>query len=267
MLITHITEPQIKAVKSDLRYHSQGAKTFNSSHLTEALAFAFGFNTNAALRKGFESGNSSQCVEFCEERFWRRIAELSGDLTPRLQDVCKIDLSQSVSRAIGIRDYREKATLPSAFETRLDKFFKQMAVHGAAYFTIDGMRLPPNNIGISGMYRQSNRQAMRPSITAVKPSMYWQWSYASWSALLADDFLEDHTSSDCNLSEWALNFSEYLEPYLRLGNVEFNAEVGVIVQHEEIEGCTASILYQRPGQLEEIRTADALQKKMKLQPA
>ncbi|MBU2888395.1 hypothetical protein [Celeribacter halophilus] len=267
MLVTYITELQIESVKSDLLYHNKGLKPFKSSHLTEALAFAFGFKTNAAMRKDFEGASRPQCVEFCKERFWHRISELSDAHIPSLQDAAIIDLSKSVSRATGIRDFREQITLPSAFETRLENFFKQMAVHGAAYFTIDGCRLPPNDIGFSRMYRQSNRQAMRPSFTAVKPSMYWQWDYAGWSALLADDFLEDHIGSDCDLSEWALKISDHLEPNLSSGNVEFNAEIGVIVQHEEIAGCTASILYQRPGQLEEIRAADANQQQMNRIPA
>ncbi len=263
MLAIFITLPQIKAVKRDLLYCGQGLELVSSSHLTEALAFAFGFNTNAAMLTGFKNAKATQCMGFCAERFWCRLSELTGTSVSRMQSVLKIDLPESVSRAVAIRDLREKIALPSVFKNHLDKFFELMADHGADYFTLEGGRPSPNYFGLGGSYSRG-RQAMRPCCTPAKPSLLWQWDDSGWSALLADDFLEDHTSRDCDLARWAMDAWDFLEPDLRLGKAVFSARFGLVVHHEEIQGCTASILYQRPGQLEQIRIADAQQAKLRL---
>ena len=263
MLATYITKSQVKSVKSDLLHHNKEHKLLTSSHLTEALAFAFGFNTNAAALACLASATSPQCVEFSAERFWRRLSELAGISTSNLQSALDIDLSKSVSRAIETRDLRERITLPFTFKTRLEKFFKLMADHGAAYFTMEGTRLPPNDFGFSGSYRPG-RQAMRSRFSLTKPSLNWQWNNSDWNALMADDFLEDHAGSDCDLPRWAVTACGLLERDLTLGNVVFNSDIGLVVHHEEIEGCSASILYQRLGQLEDVRAADARQEKVNL---
>jgi hypothetical protein len=148
--------------------------------------------------------------------------------------------------------------------SKLDRFFKKMADHGAAYFTIVGHRPPPNELGWGGSYRLGKPQAMRPIFTEAKPSLYWQWDNASWNALMADDFLEDYAGSESDLTRWAFDASSLLERDLNVGNVVFDAKIGLVVHHEEIEGCTTSILYQRAGQLEAVRAADARQEKAKL---
>lgn len=255
MLVTFITESQIKTIKSDLLHFSREAKLVSSSHLSEALANAFGFKTHAALCAGFKSANGTQCVEFCAERFWRRLSELANISISGLQGSLNINLPKSVARASATRDLRESLSLPAAFEARLERFFKLMADHGADYFEIEGVRTAPNSFGYIGSYRPG-RQAMRPSFTSPVPRIKSDWSVSSWSALLAIDFLEDHAGPDCYLSDWAVEASQLLEKNLRLGDVMFNAVAGLVVNHEEVEGCTASVLYQRPGQLKDVQTAD-----------
>ncbi|UWQ58062.1 hypothetical protein K3722_16480 [Leisingera caerulea] len=255
MLVTFITESQIKTIKGDLLHISREAKLVSSSHLSEALAHAFGFKTHAALCAGFKSAQGTQCVEFCAERFWRRLSELACMPMSVLQGALNIDLPKSVARASATRDLRESISLPAAFEARLERFFKLMADHGADYFEIEGALHEPNFFGYSGSYRPG-RQAMRPSFTSPVPRIKSDWSVSSWSALLADDFLEDHAGPDCRLSDWALEASQLLENSLRRGNVMFSAVTGLLVNHDEVEGCTASVLYQRPGQLEDIQAAD-----------
>ncbi len=258
MVITYITEPQIKIIKSDLLHLCRKEKLVTSSHLTEALAFAFGFNTNAALIKEFEVFQGPLCVEFCVDNFWKRLSELAKISLPTLQGALYIDLPTSVSRAIERRDLRERVNLPPDFAAHLSKFFKLMADHGAAHFLVEATRISPAILGFSGSYRSKGGQ-MRACFNVGKPSDYWQWDDTSWSALLADDFLSDHAGLDCDLMGWARVAHSLLEPELRLGNVVFNAELGLLVSHEIVDGCTESILYQRPGQIKEIRDADELQ--------
>lgn len=255
MLVTFITETQIKIIKSDLLHFSREAKLVSSSHLSEALAHAFGFKTHAALCAGFKSAKGAQCVEFYAERFWRRLSELANISLAELQSALNIDLPTRVARATTTRDLRASLSLPAAFEARLERFFKLMADHGADYFEIEGALHEPNFFGYVGGYRPG-RQAMRPSFNSPVSRIKSGWSASSWSALLADDFLEDHAGPDCRLSSWALEASRLLENSLRRGNVMFSAVTGLVVNHDEVEGCTASVLYQRPGQLEDIKTAD-----------
>ena len=255
MFVTFITESQIKTIKSDLLHFSRKAKLVSSSHLSEALAYAFGFKTHAALCAGFKNSKGAQCVEFCAERFWRRLSELANISISELQGALNIDLPESVARSSATRDLRESISLPAAFEARLERFFKLMADHGADYFEIEGALREPIFFGYGGSYRPG-RQAMRPSFTSPVPRIKSDWSVSSWSALLADDFLEDHAGPDCRLSDWALEASQLLENSLRRGNVMFSAVTGLVVNHDEVEGCTAYVLYQRPGQLEDVQAAD-----------
>lgn len=266
MVVTYISEPQIKIIKNDLLHVRGEEKLVTSSHLSEALAFAFGFNTNAALIKEFNVVRGPQCVEFCADNFWKRLSELAKISLPSLQGALNIDLPTSVSRATERRDLRERVNLSPDFAAHLSKFFKLMADHGAAHFLVEASRISPALFGWSGSYRSKGGQ-MRACFNVGKPSVYWQWDDASWSALLAGDFLSDHASLDCDLMGWARVAHSLLEPELRLGNVVFNAELGLLVSHEIVDGCTESILYQRPGQLKEIRDADELKIKANVLPA
>lgn len=259
MLTIYLSELQIKSVKSDLLHHNRRHKLVTSAHLSEALAFAFGFKANASLIDHLNTTKSVPYVEFCAERFWRRLSELSSTSTAKLRNSLQVDLTGSVARAIGFRDLRDKISLPEELESQLTRFFKLMADHGAAAYTLEGARFAPNVVGYGGFYRPGTH-AMRPAFVPVKPALYFEWSERSWSALEADAFLEDHNISGRDLLDWAGAACELMERSLHLKDVVFDAALGLVVHHKEISDCTASIVFQRKGQLGDVRVADARQK-------
>jgi len=246
----------IKSIKNDLLHYNRDRKLCTSTQLTEALAFGFGFNTHAAMLVRFKSDQPAACVTLDDARLWARLSALSELPIEALQDAIEIDLSESVSRAVGIRDMRSRLTLPAELEKKLDRFFKLMADYGAAYFTIDGLRLPSNAVIPFGGYRPG-KHAMRQCFVPPQTRTHWEWDAASFNNLLADDFLVDHAGPQVDLTGWALEVIQLLERDVKMGNVVFHAETGLTVHHDEIEGCTKSVVYQRPGQLDDVRASDA----------
>lgn len=250
MFNTHISTTHIKSLKGDLLHHNRGLRLCKSAQLTEALAFGFGFKTNAALRADIKRANNSKCLALREDRFWHHLSRKSKAPETSLRKAFNIDLAACITRATGVRDMREKV------EIQLDRFFKLMADHGAAFFTIEGSRYATPVMGYSGFYRMGE-QRMRPCLLDTKPKMLSKWDDASWSALMADDFLEDHVAPDVDLTRWAYKICNLLERDLNLRNIVLDAQTGITVHHDEIEGCTKSVVYQKPNQLEDVRAADA----------
>ena len=98
---------------------------------------------------------------------------------------------------------------------------------------------------------------MRQPFVPSKSKALWQWDATSLNSMLADDFLEDHAGPHVDLTHWAAQVTHLMEPDLKIGSVVFHAETGLTVHHEEIEGCNQSLVYQRSGQLDDVRAADA----------
>lgn len=256
MFNTFINETYVKSIKNDLLQHNRSRKLCTSTQLSEALAFGFGFNTHAALLEELKSDRPATCVSLNDDRLWSRLSKLSETPVKTLQEAIEIDLSESFSRAVGIRDMRDRVTLPGDIKNSMERFFKLMAYHGAAYYTIKGMRLPSTAIIATGGYRRG-KQAMRQPFVPSKSKALWQWDATSLNSMLADDFLEDHAGPHVDLTHWAAQVTHLMEPDLKIGSVVFHAETGLTVHHEEIEGCNQSLVYQRSGQLDDVRAADA----------
>lgn len=248
-----INKTHIKSIKNDLLNHNRNLKLCTSTQLTEALAFGFGFNTHAALLARFKRDQSAACLALDEARLWARMSALTDLPVEILQEAIEINLSESFSRAIGIRDMRGRLALPGDMEKNMERFSKLMARHGAAYFTIEGMRLSSSSIIPFGGYRPG-RYAMRKCFLPTRTP--WQWTEKSLSSLMAEDFLEDFVGSGEDPLDWAVTVIQLMEHDVKMGNVVFDVETGFTVHHDEIDGCTASVIYQRAGQLEEIRAAD-----------
>lgn len=84
MLFIPTFAPAVAALKSIVRGH---LPQVTSSHLSEALASAAGFRTHAALMNVL--GDGTRALEFSDEPFLRRLAELhhSADAWPGFRDV------------------------------------------------------------------------------------------------------------------------------------------------------------------------------------
>jgi len=198
----------------------------------------------------FGSYPEPQCVELVPDRFSKRLFELS-----RLEadDICfglESALKDSVCRAVKVRDHRNEVTINPAFSDKLSDLLHRMALHGARRFLVEGGLYP--NFG--GSYRLKGG-SLRPAFVEAKPSEYWQWSNADWNNLLAMDWLEDYAES-IDLTALAMEAALLLERDIQVRNVIFDAELGLVVQHQGIDDFMASILYQAPEQIAKIRSTD-----------
>lgn len=174
---------------------------------------------------------------------------------------------QIVSRTTGALDLRQKSSLSPQVSAHLDRLFEIMAEQGVARYFFKVGRMPKaiSAIGYGGFFR------MEPGMMRAafqQDASGWGWNKESWNAVIADDILTDHCPEAIDISSWAAQASTIVPNDVELRTIVFSAESGLIVEHGEIDGCEASILHQRKGQLAQVRDADAHKLKEKSpQPA
>ena len=266
-LVILISNCQISTIKNGLLQSSRQIPQVKSSHLSEALAHALGFSKEASLKATFTDNAPSHFVEFREDAFWARLSELSGLPVSALQESFTIDLPRLVSRATGALDLRQKSPLSPQVSAHLDRLFEVMAEQGVARYFFKVGRMPKaiSAIGYGGFFRMEPGM-MRPAFQ--QDASGWGWNKESWNAVIADDILTDHCPEAIDISSWAAQASTIVPDDVELRTIVFSAESGLIVEHGDIDGCEASILHQRKGQLAQVRDADAHKLKEKSpQPA
>lgn len=261
MLVFQISRSQRDTIQRELVNRRQSPAAAKTSHISEALARGLGFKTHAALCAALAQSRGSLCIELSSDRFWSRLSELSGRTAPELHRDLDADIVQLACRAATIRDVRGRLEPGSSLHGTLDRFFRLMADHGADHFVIEGSRLRGNWLGYGGTYKPG-RQAMRACFIPPEEPGYSfsRWDEASRSTLFADAFLDDHMGSDWSPNSLVSEVCNLMEEDLQLGDIVCRADMGLVVEHEDIEGCGSSVLFQQPGQLERIRDADAARK-------
>lgn len=255
-LVIQITDRQIVAIKSDLLHSGRQIPQIKSSHLTEALARALGFSKQASLKATFVDETSAHFVEFHEEAFWTRLSELSGLAVPPLKESFPINLPRIVAKVTGTRDFRYSSPSISNLSNQLDHLFSVMAEHGVGrYFCKVGRTPSGASLGLGGFYRMS-AGTLRPAFQHEKEG--WEGHDAHWDAVIADDILTENINwRSRDITSWASTAGRVIPFDVELRTVVFSAELGLFVEHGEIDGCEMSILHQRKGQLAHVRTADA----------
>ncbi|MHA3980711.1 hypothetical protein ACW9UR_23840 [Halovulum sp. GXIMD14794] len=257
MLTIQISAFDRKAIQRELVSLRRTPKAAKSSHISEALAHGLGFKTHAAICAALAQSRGPLCVELSSGRFWSRLSDLSQRPVRELVRGLEVDLYEIACRATRIRDMRGRIEPGSSLHGTLDRFFGLMADHGADYFTVEGSRRPAV-LGLGGAYRPGT-QAMRPCFIRSDGPRHSlsEWDDANLSPVQADDFLDDHMGSDWGPTSLVSEVFGLMEEDLQLGDIVCRADMGLLVKHAEIEGRSTSILFQRPGQLDRIRDADA----------
>lgn len=255
MFVTTITTSKIKAVKSNLLHHAS-VLDLGSSHLTEAFASSIGFKTHAALAAEFNNVAGPKLVKFDEDEFFNRLADLSICSVAELKSVGAHWPSRAFSRGVGLGDLRQSSHLSDQTNEGLEKLFQMMASKGVSFYQIRGSRpaYEPEALWF-GSY-QPGGSAMRPAFLPPTP---FTWDKKSWSSQLAEDVLEDIGLSDHQLMKWAHETHDAFSRDLGLHDVVFSVKYGLLVNHEDFEGCSRSVLFQRSRQLADIMTADMQQ--------
>ena len=265
MFVTHVTQSQTKDLKSKFLYQCRVEKKVKSTHLDEAIANAFGEKTNASLRARFDVSGAKLCVEVRAERFWNRLAELAEISLDQLKERVDLDFDQALSSATGIRSLMQDVDIPAGLQGKLESFFLQMAENGPAYLTVSGFE-KPGMFGMRGLENEGH--AMRPVFNNAQAVPFHVPDSDIIQGLredlrsqeIAGAFLESDRVLRRALLQWSFQAERLLPRELSKGNVVFHSELGLVVQHNEIDGCKASVLYQRPGQLADVKRFDELQR-------
>ncbi|WP_339109751.1 hypothetical protein [Thioclava sp. GXIMD4216] len=252
MFVTSITTSKMKTVKSSLLHHGRKLN-LKSSHLTEAFARSVGFNTQGALLDDLQKTNAPNVVEFDRGQFFERLSYLSGLPEATLKTSQPHWPETAVTRGVGVNDLRSSSQLSGRTKERLERLFEMMATKGIEFYRIKGIRpaYDPNGLWF-GSYRPG-ASAMRRAFLPPTPDM---WETRDWTDLLAEDALKDNTFSYHELMEIARETHDAFSKDLKLNDVVFSAVEGLYVNHDAIEGCARSVLFQREGQLSDVKASD-----------
>lgn len=252
MFVTSITTSKMKSVKSSLLHHGR-LLNIKSSHLTEAFARSVGFNTQAALLDDLQKTNALKVVEFDQGQFFERLSDLSGLPDSTLKTSQPHWPETAVTRGVGVNDLRNSSRLSGRTKKRLERLFEMMATKGVGFYRAKGSRpaYDPNGPWF-GSYGPG-ASAMRRAFLPPTPDL---WGTRSWTSMLAEDVLDDSKFTYHELIKIALETHDAFSKDLELHDVVFSAVEGLYVHHDEIEGCARSVLFQREGQLSDVKTSD-----------
>jgi hypothetical protein len=252
MFVTSISTSKMKDVKSSLRHHGRKLN-IKSSHLTEAFARSVGFNTQAALLDDLQKTNAPKVVEFDQGKFFERLSELSGVPDATLKTSQLHWPETAFTRGVGVNDLRSSSQLSGRTKERLEGLFEMMATKGVGFYRAKGSRPAYDPDGLWFGSYSSGASAMRRAFLPPIPDM---WDTKSWTSLLAEDALDDSKFTYHELIKIALETHNAFSKYLKLHDVVFSAVEGLYVNHDEIDGCARSVLFQREGQLSDVKASD-----------
>ncbi len=252
MFVTSISASQMKTVKSNLLHHGRELN-IKSSHLTEAFARSVGFNTQAALLDDLQQANARKVVEFDKKKFFERLSELSGLPDATLKTSQPHWPETAFTRGVAVNDLSSSSQLSGRTKERLEGLFEMMASKGAGFYQAKGSRPAYDPDGFWFGSYSAGASAMRRAFLPPTPDM---WDTKSWTSLLAEDVLEDSRFTYRELVDIALETHGAFSKDLELNDVVFSAVEGLYVNHAESEGCTRSVLFQREGQLLDVKAAD-----------
>jgi len=252
MFVTSISTSQMKPVKSNLLHHGRELN-IKSSHLTEAFARSVGFNSQAALLDDLQKANAPKLVEFDKENFFERLSELSGFPDASLKTSQPHWPESAFTRGVAVNDLRSASQLSGPTKERLEGLFEMMATKGVGFYQAKGSRPAYDPDGIWFGSYISGASEMRRVFLPPTPDM---WSTKSWTSMLAEDVLEDSKFTYRELVSIATEARDAFSKDLELHDVVFSAVEGLYVNHADDEGCVRSVLFQREGQLSDVKAAD-----------
>lgn len=252
MFVTSISTSKMKDVKSSLLHHGRKLN-IKSSHLTEAFARSVGVNTQAALLDDLQKTNAPKVVEFDQGKFFERLSELSRVPEATLKTSQLHWPETAFTRGVGVNDLRSSSQLSGRTKERLEGLFEMMATKGVGFYRAKGSRPAYDPDGLWFGSYSSGASAMRRAFLPPIPDM---WDTKSWTSLLAEDALDDSKFTYHELIKIALETHNAFSKDLNLHDVVFSAVEGLYVNHDEIDGCARSVLFQREGQLSDVKASD-----------